>query len=304
MSEHDTFFVGVTNQIATGGLARLYERVVRPARDVYPTSRELMEFAEPVLAALRGHDHIHDMKVGVALGRYGKAQELSLYLEVTAAPDFAVQDLVEGVFLIARNHFQTDAFVARVLHDDEWADNTRPGLTVMFNEPQRIGTLRSLVDTVIGFPGEGWPIDGFTTVATPDLPFGWAVGLRYVFLPEISVRWDRALRDELLADETAMDVILLDQATKIGRLCVALREHPLVAEARLNWFDAIVGGHEDYEELIGRLRESRNQPMQGLMTRRAFSELIGLTNQGVMTARTDRLLASAEPIKSFGTVGE
>lgn len=304
VSEQDTFFVGVTNQVAAGGLARLYERVVRPARDVYPTSRELMEFAEPVLKVLRGHRHVSGLTVGVALGRYGNAQELSLYLEVTASPDFAVQDLIEGVFRIAHNHFQTDAFVARVLHDDEWADNTRPGLTLLFKEPQRIRALRNLVDTVTGFPGDGWPIDGFTTVATTELPFGWAVGLRYVFLPEISIRWDRMLREQLLLDDTAMDVILLDQAFKIGRLCLALKEHPLIADARLNWFDAIVGGYDDYVELIARLDESRAAPMEGLMTRRAFSELIGLTNQGVLISRIKRLATSPQPIKSFGAVGE
>lgn len=284
--DHDVYFVGITRQTETGGLGRLRAEVVVPAWQVYPTRRQLAEFAAPLLEVLADDDHVVEITSGAVLGRYGASQELSVGLEVVAGPHFAVEQVAATVFRLARDAEQQDAFIARVLPADEWADNTRPGLTVTFRTPQRIGALQPLRDRINRFEGDGWPIDGFTTIPATGEGVGLVSGLRYIFLPEISIRWDLALRRQLSEAEDAMDIILLDQSTKIGRLCRALQDEAMVERAWLNWFDVIVGGLEDYDELIARLLAA--EPVAGdetSMARKQFSELLGLTNQSVLAQR-------------------
>ena len=293
--DNDVYFVGITRQTETGGLGRLRAKVVMPAWQVYPTRRQLADFAAPLLEVLAEDDHVVEIASGAVLGRYGASQELSVGLEIVAGPHFAVEQVAATVFHLAREAAQQDAFIARVLPADEWADNTRPGLTVTFKTPQRIGALQPLRDRINGFEGDGWPVDGFTTIPAVGERVGLVSGLRYIFLPEISIRWDLALRRQLAEAEDAMDIILLDQSTKIGRLCRALRDEEMVERAWLNWFDVIVGGLEDYGGLIDRLRAA--DPVAGdetSMARKQFSELLGLTNQSVLEQRL-RLIEAAPP---------
>ena len=295
--EHDVYFVGITRQTETGGLGRLRMPVVVPAWRVYPTRRQLAEFAAPLLAILADDDHVVEITSGAVLGRYGASQELSVGLEIVAGPHFAVEQVAATVFRLARDADQQDAFIARVLPADEWADNTRPGLTVTFKTPQRIGALQPLRDRINGFTGDGWPIDGFTTIPALGESLGLVAGLRYIFLPEISIRWDLALRRQLAEAEDAMDIILLDQSAKIGRLCRELEGDPMIERAWLNWFDVIVGGLEDYGELIARLLAAR--PVAGdetSMARKQFSELLDLTNQSVLEQRLRAIEAVAAPM--------
>ncbi|MEI6558436.1 MAG: hypothetical protein WCO00_08490 [Rhodospirillaceae bacterium] len=284
--DNDVYFVGITRQTETGGLGRLRTPVVVPAWQVYPTRRQLADFAAPLLAILAEDDQVVEITSGAVLGRYGVSQELSVGLEIVAGPHFAVEQVAATVFRLARDAVQQDAFIARVLPPDEWADNTRPGLTLTFRTPQRIGALQRLRDRINGFAGDGWPIDGFTTIPATGESVGLVSGLRYIFLPEISIRWDLALRRQLTGTEDAMDIILLDQSAKIGRLTRALEDEPMIERAWLNWFDVIVGGLEDYDDLIARLQAA--EPASGdetSMSRKQFSELLGLTNQSVLTQR-------------------
>ncbi len=294
--ERDIYFVGITRQTEAGGLGRLRAPVVVPAWLVYPTRRQLAEFAAPLLEVLAEDDHVLEITSGAVLGRYGASQELSVGLEIVAGPRFAVEQVAATVFRLARDANQQDAFIARVLPADEWADNTRPGITVTFKTPQRIGALQPLRDLINGFAGDGWPIDGFTTIPAVGEGVGLVSGLRYIFLPEISIRWDLALRRRLAEAEDAMDIILLDQSTKIGRLCRTLAADPMIERAWLNWFDVIVGGMEDYEDLVARLLSARpSQTGETSMARKQFSELLGLTNQSVLEQRLKAVECSLPP---------
>jgi len=284
----DHYFVGITRQREIGGIGRLNTRVVKPAHAVYPTGRQLLEFSQPMVELLTAEAAVSHCFRGAVLGRYGGSQELSVGLEIGAGPAFPVARFAGQLFELARQAEQQDAFVARVLPPDEWADNTRPGLTVLFRQPQRIGALRQLTQRITDFPGDGWPIDGFTTIPVEDGSVGWVTGFRYLFLPEISIRWDAGLRRHLAAEDDAMDIILLDQATKLGRLCLALAEEPMVERAWRSWFDVIVGGIEDYRGMIESLERTSAADQiaaETSMSRKPFSELLGLTNQGVLAAR-------------------
>lgn len=296
-AETDRYFVGITCQVEAGGLARLNRPLVKPAHAVYPKSGMVLELGRDIIAALPRPQDILATTFGTALGRYGRSHELSLWLELTVAPDFAAAALAAAVFRMAQKLQQVDAFAARVLHPEEWADNTRPGLTIRFSEPQRIASLRPLIHHVSSFEGDGWPIDGFTTITSPDRPVGWVSGLRYVFLPEITVRWDAGLRHMLAADEHAMEIVLLDQATKIGRICKEIRNLPVVESAQLNWFDVIVGGRESYTALIERLEYMGEDTSDaGLLSRRRFSELLHLNSGEVLRERVALLEAEAVPL--------
>lgn len=289
----DTYFIGMTEQSSAGGLARLTS--VRgnplPARCVYPTGPRFYSFVDPILRLLEQDRHVERMSAGPALGRYGTSQELSVGLDVQAGSGFHAAALAATVFRQARKAKQDDAFVARVLPADEWTDNARPGLTVMFREAWRISSLSPLQRRIMSFPGDGWAIDGFTTIPAEHGRVGMVKGLRYIFLPEISIRWDLELRARLSADIEEMEIILLDQAAKIGRMCRMLRDDPTVAEARLNWLDVIVAGIEDFDAVIESLdaEETVRSADPTSMARKPFSEILSLSNTGVLQQRLDML---------------
>jgi hypothetical protein len=291
----DTYFIGVTPQREIGGLARLAARDPLPAHVVYPTGYRFRSFVAPIFDHLDGHAEVISLVQGPVLGRYGRSQELSVGLEIKVERRFAANCFAALVFRQAWAANQEDAFVARVLPRDEWADNTRPGLTVLFREPQRIGGLQRLLAAIVGFPGDGWPIDGFTAVPAGHGRVGLVIGLRYVFLPEISVRWDTALRQQLAADVEEVEIMLLDQATKIGRMCRALADDPLVEAAWLDWFDVIVAGMEDYAEVVAALEAAADMPDDPTaMSRKRFSDLLSLSSGAVLQRRI-ALLTGALP---------
>jgi hypothetical protein len=290
-TEHDTdhYFVGLSQQLAAGGLARLgsHGSATLPASRVYPMGQRFSDFVRPIVHTLRTDEHVREIILRPVLGRYGISQELSVGLEVHAGAGFNAAGLAASVFTQALSARQTDAFVGRVLAADEWTDNARPGLTILFREPRRIALLNPLLHRITEFPGEGWSIDGFTTIPAGDGRIGTVLGLRYLFLPEISIRWDLSLRARLADDPDEVDIILLDQATKIGRLCRELQRDPDIAEARLNWFDVMVAGIEDYPLAIDKLaleRQTRTASSTS-MARKPFSEILELTNVGVLRKR-------------------
>lgn len=301
-NEH--YFIGLTPQTATGGLSRLAMggAPILPARAVYPSREQFDRLIAPIKTLL---DADHDVLEAVAkpvLGRYGVSQEISVGLDILARPSFDPMELTIEVFRQARRAGQIDAFVGRSLAADEWCDNARPGLSVQFSSPQRIASLQRFKHELNQFQDIGWPIDGFTLKASGQGRFGWVAGLRYVFLPEISVRWDQALADRLAEDDLEIDIILLDQATRIGRLCQTLGREPTIADARLHWFDVIVAGCEDYNEMIDQLERNGHavQRADDSMTRRPFSEILDLTNQLAVRRRLPNLDKQTNPPLSRG----
>lgn len=289
--EVDHYFVGLTQQSSAGGLARIrgHGALTLPASRVYPMGTRFREFVQPIARLLNGDQSVREVVMRPVLGRYGISQELSVGLEVRAGAGFNAAALAASIFHQAQAASQTDSFIGRVLPPDEWTDNARPGLTVLFKEPRRIATTTDLVRRIIEFPGDGWAIDGFTTIPAADSRIGIIQGLRYIFLPEISIRWDIALRERLRGDDEEIEVILLDQATRIGRLCQHLLRDPSVAVARLNWFDVIVAGIEDYQDVIMQLARERGARAANpaSMTRKAFSEILHLSSAGVLQKRLE-----------------
>jgi hypothetical protein len=285
----DHYFVGLTQQATAGGLARLrgHGALTIPASHVYPVGTRFKDFVQPLLALLNTDPRVREIILRPVLGRYGASQELSVGLEVKATVGFDAAALAASVFSLALAAAQTDAFVGRVLPPGEWTDNARPGLTVMFKAPTRIADTVDLVRQIVGFPGEGWAIDGFTMIPSADQRIGIVQGLRYIFLPEISIRWDAGLRERLGADEDEIDVILLDQATRIGRLCKVLMQDETIEAAWLSWFDIMVAGIEDYREVIVTLKAEQGARAADpkSMTRMAFSEILHLTSAGVLKKR-------------------
>lgn len=285
----DHYFVGLTQQRGAGGLARIrgHGAITLPASRVYPVGARFSEFVQPILRLLNNDAHVQEVILRPVLGRYGISQELSVGLEVRAAAGFNAAALSLGIFHLAHSASQTDAFIGRVLPPGEWTDNARPGLTVLFKEPRRIAATSELVRQIVEFPGDGWTIDGFTTIPSAERRIGIVQGLRYIFLPEISIRWDHALRQRLSASDDEIDVILLDQATRIGRLCQVLQQDPNVATAYLSWFDVMVAGIEDYQEVIGMLAAEQGARAADprSMARKAFSEILRLTSLGVLQKR-------------------
>lgn len=288
-AEADTYFVGLTQQSSAGGLARLAGGAteVLPASRVYPCRSSFLEFVQPIEQRLGADRHVRSIAIQPVLGRYGTSQELSVGLEISAEAGFNAAAFVEAVFRQAQAAKQLDAFVGRTLLPEEWTDNARPGLTVLFKEPRRIGQLSALRNEILNFPGDGWPIDGFMTIPAEGGQVATVKGLRYVFLPEISIRWDLALRARLAVDPDEMEIILIDQATKIGRLCRSLMQSPTIEKAWLNWFDVIVGGIENFDALIARLTTHMpvQTPEETLMTRKRFSEILHLDSTSVLEER-------------------
>ncbi len=289
----DHYFVGLTQQVSAGGLARLrgHGAPTMPASLVYPVGARFTNFVEPLVTLLERDQRVREIVLRPVLGRYGSSQELSVGLEVKADTGFDAARLAASVFSLANGASQTDAFVGRVLPPGEWTDNARPGLTILFKAPTRIADTVELVRQIVGFPGEGWAIDGFTMIPSADSRIGIVQGLRYIFLPEISVRWDVDLRERLAANESEIDVILLDQATRIGRLCKLLMQNETIEAAWLSWFDIMVAGIENYCEVIVTLKAEQGARAADpkSMTRMAFSEILELTSASVLQKRLELL---------------
>jgi len=218
---------------------------------------------------------------GRQMGRLsgGMKQKLGLCCALIHDPDLLLLDEpTTGVDPLSRRQFWELV---------DGIKRARPGLTVMFKVPTRIADTVELVRQIVGFPGEGWAIDGFTMIPSADSRIGIVQGLRYIFLPEISVRWDAGLRERLGANESEIDVILLDQATRIGRLCKLLVQDETIEAAWLSWFDIMVAGIEDYREVIATLMAEQGARTADpkSMTRMAFSEILELTSASVLQKR-------------------
>lgn len=283
------YFVGLSPQTDIGGLARIrgYGVKTLPASAVYPRSSEFHHFMHPIISHLNTDPSVREITLRSVLGRYGTSQELSVGLEVRASTGFDVASFAAATFRQAQVARQTDAFVCRRLKPGEWTDNARPGLTLLFNQPRRINEIQGVVHTIMDFPGEGWPIDGFTTIPGPVQSLGSILGIRYVFFPEISLRWDIDLRLKLLRDVEEVDVVLIDQSNKIGRLTRELRANKSIAEARLDWFDVIVAGMEDYAGIVTRLMRCSGIAVSSArtMARAPLSEMLELDSACVIGKR-------------------
>jgi len=243
------YFIGFSPQRHTGGLARLDGADIRAAAASYP-SRALIDLAlAPLQRQFRQHPQVAEFHAASALGKYGASQEIALSVDLAAGPGFDPAALAHCVFTLAAEHRQIDAFVARLLEGEEWTDNARPTLVLLLKTPQRLAQLGPLLQHITGFDYAGVPIDGFTTIPAAGHGIGWAAGLRYVFLPEISLRWNRPMRRLALAEPERIEELLIDQAMKIGKLCQHLHTLPEVALATLRWCDVVVGGQEDYAAL-------------------------------------------------------
>lgn len=243
------YFIGFSPQRHTGGLARIARADTRGAAASYPT-RAVIELAlDPLQRQFQGHPQVREFHAASALGKYGASQEIALSVDLAGLRRFDPAALAHCVFTLAAEHRQIDAFVARLLEGEEWTDNARPTLVLMLKEPQKLGQLAPLLQRITGFDYPGVPIDGFTTIPAAGCGIGWAAGLRYVFLPEISLRWNRPMRRLALTQPERIEELLIDQAMKIGKLCQHLHTLPEVALATLRWCDVVVGGIEDYAAL-------------------------------------------------------
>ena len=189
---------------------------------------------------------MRDFHAASALGKYGTSQEIALSVDLAGLRGFDPSALVRCVFSLATEHRQIDAFVGRLLEGEEWADNARPTLVLTLKTPRRLTQLNPLLQQISQFDYPGLPIDGFTTIPAAELGIGWAAGLRYVFSPEISMRWNPEMRRLALREPARIEELLIDQAMKIGKLCQHLHRLPQVALAALRWCDVVVGGIEDY----------------------------------------------------------
>ncbi|HTN65462.1 MAG TPA: hypothetical protein VL051_04675 [Burkholderiaceae bacterium] len=240
------YFIGFSPQRHTGGLARIGGADPRGARDSYP-SRDVLELAlAPLRRQFGDHPQVREFHAASALGKYGTSQEIALSVDLAGLRGFDPTALVRCVFSLAVEHRQIDAFVGRLLEGEEWTDNARPTLVLMLKTPQRLNQLSPLLEQINRFEYPGLPIDGFTTIPAAELGIGWAAGLRYVFLPEISMRWNPEMRRLALQEPARIEELLIDQAMKIGKLCQHLHGLPEIALAALRWCDVVVGGIEDY----------------------------------------------------------
>ena len=86
----DHYFVGLTQQISAGGLARLrgHGAPTMPASVVYPVGARFRHFVGPLVTLLTSDARVREVVLRPVLGRYGSSQELSVGLEVKAEAGF------------------------------------------------------------------------------------------------------------------------------------------------------------------------------------------------------------------------
>ncbi len=212
-----------------------------------------------VMSMLVGDDTVLAARVLPTYGLYGGTIEASFDTEWTAQkgkhdPTMVMAEIAK----LAQENNQWDIFVSRVVQPGEDNPNARPGVEIYFRDRKSLDQAMPVLER---FTSRGQ--DGFTMAVDPrakrkgldDQEF---IGVRLQYVPEISMRWDDTLRDEILKPGAA-DKILGEKRQLLHEIAREVRSMDGVAFAAMQQYDTVVVGKESYDEYIDRATEEGRQ---------------------------------------------
>jgi len=212
-----------------------------------------------VMSMLVGDDTVLAARVMPTYGLYGGTIEASFDTEWTAQKGKHDPTLVMAeIAKLAQENNQWDIFVSRVVQPNEENRNARPGVEIYFRDRKSLDQAMPILER---FTSRGQ--DGFTMAVDPrakkkgleDQEF---IGVRLQYVPEISMRWDESLREEIMKPG-AIEQILDEKRQLLHEIAREVRSMDGVAFASMQQYDTVVVGKENYDEYIDRATEEGRQ---------------------------------------------
>ena len=205
---------------------------------------------------LKTDDAVRVYRVHPTYGRYAGSNERSFDVELSAKPGWDPSRWMGAVIQQAKENNQYDVFFSRRLDPVEQArnPNARPGVEIYFSSRK---DMDSILPTLEEFTNRGQ--DGFTFTTDLKLRERQAggsdvpdyVGVRLQWVPEISMRWDDAVRAQWVKDPQALRQAGDDALNRMVDALHSLdqQKHGIV-DARVHHYDTMVVGKEDYDAAI------------------------------------------------------
>lgn len=239
---------------------RRYMAAVTPAQAERgaPLDQEMVAAANTILASTQNDDAVVAARALPTLGMYEGSPERSLDSEITVSepvqPDgqrvsWNPLAYLDSVADVAAKNNQTDAFVSKVLRDNEDSPNARPGVEIYFRTPMS-QALVSRLDSILARHGE----KGYTLVVDPreartntgQTPGAFS-GIRIQYVPEIDLRFGgEEITAAVKAGGDAIDRVLSRKALALRELAIEIEDDADVVSAELRMYDTLVFGKEDY----------------------------------------------------------
>ena len=229
-----------------------------------------------VMAMLTGDSSVIAARVMPTFGLYSGVIGHSFDTEWTVVkgqhnPSMVMAEIAK----LSKENSQYDIFVSRVIEPSEENPNARPGVEIYFKTKQ---DLEAAMPVLKAFTDRGQ--DGFTLVTDVRSKPGSQefIGVRLQYVPEISMRWDEGLRNELLAPG-GIEKALKAKFEALRDIARDVRTMDGVAYASTHLYDTVVIGKENYDEYIdtaagGGYSENGGQVWFGRPIRQGLQEAV------------------------------
>ena len=198
-------------------------------------------------------------RVKQTAGLYGGEVEESFDTEIVVDKGkFDPTDLIKGLSRISKENNQWDIFVSKVVDPTEETNlNARPGVEIYFKTPQDMANIMPILER---FTSRGQ--DGFTLAVDPRVDDGTEqyMGVRLQYVPEISMRWDEDLRQQLLVP-AELNKVIDEKRELLNDIVSDVADMDGVAYASMVDYDTVVIGKENYSDYINGKTSERDQTL-------------------------------------------
>jgi Large polyvalent protein associated domain 38/ADP-Ribosyltransferase in polyvalent proteins len=196
-------------------------------------------------------------RVEQTAGLYGGEVEDSFDTEVVVDKGkFDPTELVKKLATISKENNQWDIFVSKVVDPKAETNlNARPGVEIYFKTPQDMAKIMPILQR---FTSRGQ--DGFTLAVDPRVNEGSEqyMGVRLQYVPEISMRWDDDLRQQLLVP-SELKKVMDEKRELLNDIIADVADMDGVAYASMVDYDTVVIGKENYSDYINGKTSGRDQ---------------------------------------------
>lgn len=221
-----------------------------------PSKGDVSVAQATVMETLAREPGVVSARVVPTKGLYGGTVEDSFDTEWTVESDnYDPSMTIATIAAVAKDNNQYDIFVSEVLKPESENKNARPGVEIYFKTKEALSAAMPFLDQ---FTSRG--VDGFTMAVDPRSKNldGEYIGVRLQYVPEISMRWDEDLRQQLL-QPGEIERVLLEKMQQLNDITEEVRRMEGVAYANTFLYDTIVIGKENYDAYTDRAASARDR---------------------------------------------
>lgn len=213
-----------------------------------PSAEDLAAAKDRLAETLSANPGVVAIRVMPTKGLYGNTVETSFDMEwVVDKGQFDVVPVLSDIAKVAKENNQLDIFVSRVINPEDKNPNARPGVEIYFKNQRALDAAKPILEKFTEKEQ-----DGFTMIVDPrsKVP-GKYIGVRLQYVPEISMRFDPALRQKLL-EPGVIEAELVTKAEILDDIANDVAKMEGVAYAKVVEYDTLVIGEENYDAFIDR----------------------------------------------------